>query len=211
MTTPRDLLIVTMDTAPDRPVEQGDLSLALAGAELIDLLAAGAVALDGDRIVPGTRPETADRLLGEAADALVREAPHESVEDWLWRRGRGLTEAYRAALEADGDLVRERHRGISFRAGKLAPADSPARRRAMDRWTVDEPVLVLLAEALGVRGKLARGSAGRGRRRRGDRTGRRQRRAGGTGFRTAAAGHRGRRLRQHLAGRRRMTPAAAMC
>lgn len=155
MTTPRDLLIVTMDTAPDRPVEQGDLSLALAGAELIDLLAAGAVALDGDRIVPGTRPETADRLLGEAADALVREAPHESVEDWLWRRGRGLTEAYRAALEADGDLVRERHRGISFRAGKLAPADSPARRRAMDRWTVDEPVLVLLAEALGVRGKPA--------------------------------------------------------
>lgn len=155
MTTPRDLLIVTMDTAPDRPVEQGDLSLALAGAELIDLLAAGAVALDGDRIVPGSTPETADRLFGEAAGALVREAPHESVEDWLWRRGRGLSEAYLAALEAEGDLVRERHRGISFRAGKLAPADSPARRRAMDRWTADEPVLVLLAEALGGRGKPA--------------------------------------------------------
>ncbi|MFD8985769.1 GPP34 family phosphoprotein [Streptomyces sp. NPDC059564] len=155
MTTPRDLLIVTMDTAPDRPVEQGELSLALAGAELIDLLAAGAVGLDGDRIVPGPRPEPADRLLGEAADALVREAPHESVEDWLWRRGRGLAEAYRAALEADGDLVRERRRGISFQAGRLAPADTPARRRATDRWSADEPVLALLAEALGVRGKPA--------------------------------------------------------
>ncbi|WP_457757775.1 GPP34 family phosphoprotein [Streptomyces mirabilis] len=49
MTTARDLLITAMDVDPDRPVGQGDLSLALAGAEVIDLLAADAVHLDGVR------------------------------------------------------------------------------------------------------------------------------------------------------------------
>ena len=68
MTTPRDLLIVAMDMEKVRPVEQGDLSLALAGAEVLDLLAAGALGLDGDLLVPGDRPATGDRLLDEAAD-----------------------------------------------------------------------------------------------------------------------------------------------
>ncbi|MFE2449883.1 GPP34 family phosphoprotein, partial [Streptomyces sp. NPDC059426] len=53
MTTPRDLLIVTLDVAPMRPLERGDLSLALAGAELIDLLDAEARGIEDDRIVPG--------------------------------------------------------------------------------------------------------------------------------------------------------------
>lgn len=56
MTTPRDLSIAVMDRATGHPVEQGDLSLALAGAEMIDLIGAEAVRLDGDRIVPGLRP-----------------------------------------------------------------------------------------------------------------------------------------------------------
>lgn len=150
MTTPRDLLIVTMDMEPGRPVEQGDLSLALAGAEAIDLLAAEAIGLDGDRLVPGRRRPD-DPLLGAAAASLVREAPDESVADWLWRRGRGLSAAYRAALEAEGQLVRQPRRGISLRAGRLVPADTPARRRAGERWKSNEPVLVLLAEAVGGR------------------------------------------------------------
>ncbi|MFF7077764.1 GPP34 family phosphoprotein [Streptomyces lavendulae] len=153
MTTPRDLLIVTMDRASGPPAGQGDLSLALAGAELVDLLATGAVALDGDRIVPGGGAAPDDRLLAEAAAALVREAPYEPVEEWLWRRGRDLSGTYRAALEADGLLVREQRRGMSFRAGPLVPADSPARRRAADRWASEDPVLVLLAEAVGVPGR----------------------------------------------------------
>ncbi|MET8680213.1 GPP34 family phosphoprotein, partial [Streptomyces sp. NPDC004647] len=53
MTTPRDLLIVATDMASSRPVERGALSLALAGAEAIDLLDAQAIGLDGDHIVPG--------------------------------------------------------------------------------------------------------------------------------------------------------------
>ncbi|WP_328929592.1 GPP34 family phosphoprotein [Streptomyces sp. NBC_00190] len=153
MTTPRDLLIVAMDTEAGRPAEQGTLSLALAGAEIIDLLAAQAVGLDGDDIVPGRQPVPADRLLDEAAASLVREAPYESVDDWLWRRGRGLSATYQAALEADGDLIRQRRRGIAFGAGQPVLADSPARRRAADRWASDEPVLAALAEAAGIGGE----------------------------------------------------------
>ncbi len=66
MTTPRDLLIVVMEIAGSRPVGPGDLSLALAGAELIDLLKTPTIRLDGGRIVPGHLPLPADRLLTEA-------------------------------------------------------------------------------------------------------------------------------------------------
>ncbi|MCX4536263.1 GPP34 family phosphoprotein [Streptomyces sp. NBC_01669] len=151
MTTPRDLSIAVMDMAPGRPVEQGDLSLALAGAEMIDLLGAEAIRLDGDRIVPGLRPPMADHLLDEAAASLIREAPYESVEDWLWRRGRGLSAAYLAALEAEGQLTRQPRRGMPFRSGRTVLVDSPARRAAADRWTSDEPVLAALAAAIGIR------------------------------------------------------------
>ncbi|WP_327302357.1 GPP34 family phosphoprotein [Streptomyces sp. NBC_01298] len=151
MTTPRDLLIISMDAESGRSVEQGELSLALAGAEIVDLLAAGAIGLDGDHIVPapGEPAPPGDPLLDAAARSLVREAPYESVTDWLWRRGLGLSAGYRAVLEEEGQLVRQRRRGFSLRAGELAPADSAARRRAEERWKSQDPVLVLLAEALG--------------------------------------------------------------
>lgn len=147
-------MIVAMDVARDeesaRPVERGDMSLALAGAELVDLLGAEAAHLDGERIVPGYRPTITDGMLDEAASALVREAPQESVEDWLWRRGRGLAGAYLAALEADGQLTRRRHRWSPFRSGTAVLADSATRRRAADRWAAREPVLTALAVAAGV-------------------------------------------------------------
>ncbi|WP_427919369.1 GOLPH3/VPS74 family protein [Streptomyces sp. cg40] len=151
MSTPRDLLIVAMDVAPDRPVESGDLSLALAGAELVDLLAAEAVALDGELIVPNLQVPLPDGLLDEAAGAVVRETPYESVEDWLWRRGRGLSSAYLAALEKEGLVARQRGRWIPVRSGKAALVDSPARSRAADRWATGEPVLAQLAAAVGIR------------------------------------------------------------
>ncbi|MEV5546206.1 GPP34 family phosphoprotein [Streptomyces sp. NPDC052309] len=151
MTTPRDLLIATLDVASDRPVAQGDLSLALAGAELIDLVDAGAVTLDGDRIVPGPQRAMGDRLLDGAVSSLDREVPYESVEDWLWRRGRGLAEAYGAALEAEGRLTRQRHRWLPRRPERTALGDSPARRHAAGRWTSGEPVLAGLAAAMGIR------------------------------------------------------------
>lgn len=152
MTTPRDLLIVAMDVESGRPLERGDLSLALAGAELIDLLGARAVRLDGDQIVPGYRPTIPDRLLDQAASSLVQQTPYESVDDWLWRRGEGLVAVYLAALEDEGQVTREHRRWRPFRTGRTVLADSPARRQAEDRWTSQEAVLTTLASAAGING-----------------------------------------------------------
>jgi len=150
MNTARDLAIVALDAAPSHPVEQGDLSLALAGAEVLDLIEALALTLDGDRILPSSQSPTGDRLLDEAATALVRQDPYESVEDWLWRRGRGLSSAYIDDLERIGLTTRPRGRRIPLRTGRTKLVDSPARSRAEERWASREPVLAALAAAVGV-------------------------------------------------------------
>jgi hypothetical protein len=142
-----------MGVAPDAPVASGDLSLALAGAELIDLVEAQAVALDGDRIVPGLQPATGDRLLDEAASSLVRQEPYESTEDWLWRRGRGLASAYLAALESEGLITRARGRWLPVPSRHTSLADSPVRRHAEERRASGEPVLAALAAAVGIEDK----------------------------------------------------------
>ncbi|WP_405506216.1 GPP34 family phosphoprotein [Streptomyces cyaneofuscatus] len=152
MTTAKDLFIITMDPRPERSVGQGDLSLALAGAELIDLIDAGAVTVDEDRIVPVEASTPQDGLLGEAAALLTREPPHERIEDWLWRRGRDLAAAYQAALEEDGELTRKRSGRLSFGSKRVEPVDTPARRAAAERWEEREPVLAALASAVGVEG-----------------------------------------------------------
>lgn len=136
MTTPQDLFLVSVDVPGARPVEQGDLSLALAGAELIDLLGTRALTLDGERIVPGAALDTGDRMLDEASAALVRAEPYESVEDWLWRRGRGLAAAYRDDLDRAGQLTGEPRRWLP-RLGGDAPGPTP--RPAAARPTAGGP------------------------------------------------------------------------
>ncbi|MEU1374447.1 GPP34 family phosphoprotein [Streptomyces triculaminicus] len=161
MTTPRDLLITVMDEVPGDPVERGEVSLGLAGAELIDLLAAGAVTLggdEGDRIVPGGPTDTDDRLLQQAVASLVAEAPYESVGDWLWRRGRDLASVYAAALEAEGHVTRQR-RSWTFRPGRPVLADSFDRGLAGDRRRSNEPVLAALVTAVGIRDEENGGDA----------------------------------------------------
>ncbi|MER6025460.1 GPP34 family phosphoprotein [Streptomyces sp. NPDC001851] len=153
MTTPQDLFLVSLDVPGERPVEQGDLSLALAGAELIDLLGARALTLDGERIVPGPVLTTGDRMLDEAGAALVRREPYETVEDWLWRRGEGLAVAYRDVLESEGQLTGKRRHWLALRDRDDPQADTPARRHAADRWWSHEPVLAGLASTLGIRGE----------------------------------------------------------
>ncbi|GLP70900.1 hypothetical protein TUSST3_75200 [Streptomyces sp. TUS-ST3] len=150
MTTARDLAIVALDVAADKPVEQGDLSLALAAAEVLDLLDARALDLDGDRILPLAPSPTGDRLLDEAAEALVRREPYESVEDWLWRRGRGLSAAYVDDLERIGLTTRTRGRRIPLRTGRTELVDSAARRQAQERRAAGDPVLTALASAAGI-------------------------------------------------------------
>jgi hypothetical protein len=152
MNTARDLAIVALAAPPDHPLEQGDLSLALAGAEVLDLVDARALFVDGDHIVPAAQSVTGDRLLDEAARALVRQEPYESVEDWLWRRGRGLSSAYTADMEREGLTARPRGRRIPLRTGRTELVDSPARQRAEDRWAAGEPVLAALADAAGIHG-----------------------------------------------------------
>jgi hypothetical protein len=163
MSTARDLLIITTTVPSDRPVEQGDLSLALAGAELLDLLDAGVVTLDADDLIVPGAPEdaAADRLPGEALAALVREPPYESVEDWLWRRGQGLAADYRARAAQDEPAVRRRRRLLD-RAEPAEPAASPAREEAASRWAAGDSVLTGLAAALGIRGVPAAEAGGNG-------------------------------------------------
>ncbi|WP_250401966.1 GPP34 family phosphoprotein [Streptomyces cellostaticus] len=150
MTTARDLFIVGTDIPGDHPVEQGDLSLALAGAELVDLIGARAVTLEGERMVPGPPLALGDRMLDEADSALVRREPYETVEDWLWRRGEGLAAAYFDALDAEGQLTGERRPWFPRRPRTAAAGDTAARRHATDRWESREPVLATLAAALGI-------------------------------------------------------------
>ncbi|MEV7888133.1 GPP34 family phosphoprotein [Streptomyces sp. NPDC002817] len=147
MNTARDLAVLALAASPDAPVEQGDVSLALAGAELLDLLEAGALVVDSDRIVPGTPPETGDRLLDEAAATFVRQEPYETVENWLWRRGDGLSAAYSAALESEALTTRTRARRVPVRTVLL---DSPERTRAEERRASAEPVFATLAAAAGL-------------------------------------------------------------
>ncbi len=150
MTTARDLAIIALGAAPGRPLEQGDLSLALAAAEVFDLIEARALVLDGERILPNAQAPTGDRLLDEATAALVRQEPYESVEDWLWRRGRGLSSAYLEDLERVGLAARPRGRRIPLRSGRAVLVDSPARRRAEARRASEEPVLAALAAVAGI-------------------------------------------------------------
>ncbi|MGW5606448.1 GPP34 family phosphoprotein [Streptomyces sp. NPDC003753] len=150
MNIARDLALVALGLPPHRPVEQGDLSLALAGAEAVDLLASGALTLDGDRMVPGPRVATDDRLLDQALSSLVRREPYETVEDWLWRRGSELAAAYVDDLERAGLVVRPRGHGLRSWFTRTMPADSPERRRAEERRASGDPVLATLTAALGI-------------------------------------------------------------
>jgi len=154
MSTARDLMIVALDAesggASGRNVERGDVSLALAAAEAIDLLAAGSVRLADGCVVPDGGPPAGDPRLAEASAAVLREAPFEPVGDWLWRRGRDLAAAYVEALEAEGTLTRPRSFWSAFRTTRAVLVDSPERRAAQERRATGDPVLAARAETAGI-------------------------------------------------------------
>ncbi|RPK79200.1 MULTISPECIES: GPP34 family phosphoprotein [Streptomyces] len=152
MTTAKDLFIIAMDPEPEHTVGQGDLSLALAGAELLDLVDAGAITVDGDLVVPGGSSVPGDRLLREAAALITRQPPYERVEDWLWRRGRDLSATYQDALEGDGELTQKRSGRLPFGPKRVELVDTPRRRHAAARREEGDPVLAALASAVGIGG-----------------------------------------------------------
>ncbi|THA76060.1 GPP34 family phosphoprotein [Streptomyces sp. A0642] len=149
MTTARDLALVVLGRTAGPAVGRGDLALALAGAEAVDLLTCGALTLEGDSMVPGPRMATGDRLLDRALDSLDRSEPHETVGDWLWRRGGALASAYAEDLEEAGLLASPRGHGWHPRPDRSAPADSPEWRAAEERVASGEPVLAALTTVLG--------------------------------------------------------------
>ncbi|MFH8763520.1 GPP34 family phosphoprotein [Streptomyces althioticus] len=150
MTTARDLALVAADPRVRTVVEQGDLSLALAGAELIDLLDAEALTLDGTLLVPAGPAPAGDRLLSEAAQWLADGGPGETVDDWLWRRGRDLAGRYRTVLEEERLVEPERRSRNPLRRQRTAPADPSAARAAEERRSSGEPVFGALAAAVGL-------------------------------------------------------------
>jgi len=173
------------------------LSLALAGAEAIDLLENGALNLDGDRMVLGPRVATGDRLLDQADASLTRREPYETVDDWLWRRGSELAAAYGDDLERVGLVTHPRGHGFRLRSAGIVLADSRERRSAEERRVSGEPVLAALPAAAGIGADPAEA---------------RESRIGDTvmtvlvavgdaaGGRTTATGRRERRVRQRVAG-----------
>ncbi|MFE5190328.1 GPP34 family phosphoprotein [Streptomyces sp. NPDC056628] len=150
MTTAQDLSALAAVQGTDLRLEPGDLSLALAGAELVDLVGLQAVLLHADRLLPAASPRTEDAVLLEAASAIVRDSPYETVEEWLWRRGRDLAARYRAALVPTGHGTPSRPYRHPFRRVGTLPVDLSAVDRAIDRMKGGEPVLVALAAAAGI-------------------------------------------------------------
>ncbi|MGA5705378.1 GPP34 family phosphoprotein [Streptomyces cellulosae] len=160
MSTARDLALVAADPQDRTVVEQGDLSLALAGAELLDLLDAEALTLDGTLLVPAGPAPAGDPLLAEAAQWLADGGPGETVDDWLWRRGRDLAGRYRTVLEEGGLVEPERRSRNPLRRQRTAPADPTAARAAGERRSSGEPVLGALAAAVGLTGQGGEASDG---------------------------------------------------
>ncbi|MDI2124942.1 GOLPH3/VPS74 family protein [Yinghuangia seranimata] len=148
MSVSRDLMTAALEADRQRPVSQGALSLALAGAELIELLRAEAAVLDGDVILPAGVAPAGDALLNQAATAIVRVAPYERLDDWLWRRGRGLAAAYIGQFEAEGELTVEPGR-MPFLAGEATLPDTDERQHVHELLASDDVVLTTLAAAAG--------------------------------------------------------------
>lgn len=155
MTTAHDLTLIALGLPPDLPVEQGDLSLALAGAEAIDLLESGTLTLSGDRVVPGLRAATGDRLLDVAVASSTWSEPYETIEDWLWRRGRDLAAVYVDDLARSGLVMHPRKHRFQVRSGRTVLVDSPARSHAEERRASGEPVLTALIAETGIGGDSA--------------------------------------------------------
>ncbi|MFF0478442.1 GPP34 family phosphoprotein [Streptomyces sp. NPDC004284] len=149
MTTARDLALFVLSLPPERAVEQGDLSLALAGAEAVDLLKNGSLALDGDRMAPRSDRGTGDRLLDQALASAVRQQSWQTIQSWLWRRGKDLAETYARDLERTGRLVRPRGQCLWLGAVRPLRAD-PSERGRVRLLVPGDPVLVALTGFLGI-------------------------------------------------------------
>lgn len=105
--------IVLLALAPNgRLIVWDRLRFALAGSELVRLVASGRIDLvDGPITVAGTaEPDPADPLLANALDSIRRAGAPPRVDAWVSGRGQGTVDAYLASLDAAGVIRAERRR-----------------------------------------------------------------------------------------------------
>ncbi|MBQ1095382.1 GPP34 family phosphoprotein [Streptomyces sp. b94] len=156
MNTARDLFVITLEVPSSRPIAQGDVSLVLAGAELVDLRDAHVLRLDGDRIVPlDDHADGTNTLTAQASAQLVTEPPYETVEQWLWRRGRGLAGSYaddlaaQTAGDARGGLLPRFLRPFATNRSQ-EPSVRPRHEATDPHQGLDDSVLAAFAGTLGI-------------------------------------------------------------
>lgn len=159
MSTARDLALVAADPQDRTVVEQGDLSLALAGAELIDLLDAEALTLDGTLLVPAGPAPAGDPCCPRPRSGW-RTA--DLARPWTTGSGDG------AATSPGATAPSSRRKGSSSPSGgAVTRCGGSAPRRRPDggpgrgeRRSSGEPVLGALAAAVGLTGQGGEASDG---------------------------------------------------
>lgn len=154
-----DLWLCMHDDATGRPrLRQRPAGLGLAGAQLAELMLAGAVALDSDRVVVTGRSRAGDVLADGVLDRLEEESGQHSIEVWLAFLAATAVKEVAYRLERAGYLVRQPSR-LWRRAGWV-PVDMNAafaplarlqtRLGAAEDMGVPEVVLAGLASASGL-------------------------------------------------------------
>ena len=157
-----DLFLLAHDDATGRPfLQRRALSVGLAGALLAELMFAGAIWVQADRlqIMPQGEDVPVDGLGRHVLGVLLAEPDRHPVRDWLMFLAVHSARDVGARLEYDGYLTQVRSRR-PWRGTKLVPADPDAAfaplirvRTVLDPArpaTVSDAVLAGLATACGL-------------------------------------------------------------
>ncbi|OLL71417.1 hypothetical protein Ae168Ps1_5920 [Pseudonocardia sp. Ae168_Ps1] len=160
------LFLIAYDETAGRPGLAPDLlACGLVGAQLADLVMAGALTVGADDRVVATRPGPAARVTGEAATLVLDSIAHEPrahpVRAWIEALGGPLTDAVRNDLVERGTLAQSTGRTLLGRSRtRLTATDTTAARapsialremvRAPATFTLPGAVTLVLVSALGV-------------------------------------------------------------
>jgi hypothetical protein len=94
----------------------------LVTAQLAELMIAGRIAMEGDRVVPtGRRVEDSGAISAYVMEAITRQHKHHTVRTWVESMGPAINELVARRLLDDGVVRQERRRGFG-RGGVRYPA-----------------------------------------------------------------------------------------
>lgn len=159
-----DFFLIAFDEAGGRPALHPDLlACGLVGAQLADLVVAGALTIDGDLqvVATGPPPREADEATALVLDSVAHEPRAHAVRAWVDALGVPLPELVRGALVRRGVLAVEQRRGVLGRRRTRLTVTDPAAAhapgtslRAMVRhpatFTLHGAFTLVLVSALGV-------------------------------------------------------------